>query len=123
VPVGYGKNINAVVDHGVAALWAGYGRLGTYDHNVYFAHRTSHGAPFRNIDRLTVGAKFTVTGADGVDYLYLVVRQDVIWPVPSILIDIVTHSGPYTATLVACHPPSSTKYRLAITGRLIGVAL
>lgn len=122
VPVGYGKNINAVIDRGVAALWAGYGQLGLPDHNVYFAHRTSHGAPFRNIDRLTVGNTFTITGADGVDYLYLVLRVDVIWPTPSILIDIVTHSGPFTATLVACHPPRSTKYRLAVTGRLIGIA-
>lgn len=122
VPVGYGTNITAVINSGVAALWAGYGNLGLADHNVYFAHRTSHGGPFRYIDRLAVGARFTIRGNDGVDYLYLVLRADVIWPTASILIDIVTHSGPYTATLVACHPPTSTKYRLAITGRLIGAS-
>lgn len=122
VPIRSGRNINAIVDTGVAALWAGFGTLGTYDHNVYFAHRTSHGGPFRNIDQMPVGSQFTITGAEGKHYLYLVIRVDVIVPTPSVLLDIVTNAAPYTATLVACHPPHSTKYRLAVTGRLIGAS-
>lgn len=120
VPVRYGRNITSIVDQGVAGLWGGYGTLGTADHNVYTAHRTSKGAPFRNIDRMPVGSTFTVTGADGVDYLYLVQRVDVISPVPAVLVDIATRTAPITVTLVACHPPHSVKYRIAVTGRLIG---
>jgi hypothetical protein len=121
VPIGTGLNITAIVDRGVAGLWAGYGYVGTPDHNVYFAHRTTHGAPFLHIDRMPVGSTFTLTGADGTRFLYMVIRIDVILPTPSILLDIAVHSGPVTATVVACHPPHSTKYRLAVTGRLIGV--
>lgn len=122
VPVGTGRNINSIVDRGVAGLWAGYGTLGTFDHNVYFAHRTSAGGPFRNIDRMAVGSQFVLTGANGEEYVYLVTRLDVILPTPSVLLNIVLNEAPITATLVACHPPHSTRYRIAITGRLIGVS-
>ena len=121
VPIRSGKNINTIVDTGVAALWAGFGTLGTYDHNIYFAHRTSHGGPFRNIDQMVVGSQFVITGADGLEYVYLVTRLDVIVPTPSVLLNIVMNAGPVTATLVACHPPHSTRYRIAVTGRLIDV--
>lgn len=120
VPIRSGRNINTIVDQGVAALWAGYGTLGTYDHNVYFAHRTSAGGPFRNLHQMAVGSQFVLVGADGVEYVYLVVRLDVILPTPSVLLDIVINAAPITATLVACHPPHSVKYRIAVTGRLIG---
>lgn len=122
VPIGTGKNINTIVDRGIAGLWGGYGTLGTYDHNIYFAHRTSKGGPFRNIDRMAVGSQFVLTGADGVEYVYLVTRVDVILPTPSILLDIVINEAPITATLVACHPPHSVRYRIAVTGRLIGAS-
>ena len=46
---------------------------------------------------------------------------DVIVPTPSVLLNIVMNAGPVTATLVACHPPHSTRYRIAVTGRLIDV--
>lgn len=121
VPIGTGLNITSIVDRGVAGLWAGYGYVGTPDHNVYFGHRTSHGAPFRNLDQMPVGSTFMLTGADGTVFRYLVTRVDVILPLPSILLKIVVNAGPVTATVVACTPPHSTKYRLAVTGRLIGV--
>ena len=120
--VGYGANINSVINTGRAGLWAGLGGLGTAEHNVVFAHRTSHGGPFRYINALTVGQTFTVQGADGRDYLYLVTRNDVIAPLISKLNAVLAEAGPTTFTLVACHPPGSTVYRLAITGRLIGLA-
>ena len=120
--VGYGTNINAVINTGAAGLWAGDGGLGMPNHNVVFAHRTSHGGPFRYINNLTIGQTFTVQGADGRNYVYLVTRTDVIAPFVSKMNAVLVDSGTATFTLVACHPPGSTVYRLAITGRLIGLA-
>lgn len=122
VGVGYGTNINTVINSGRAGLWGGAGGLGVPEHNVLFAHRTSHGGPFRYINTLTVGATFTMVGADGRSYLYLVTRNDIIAPRVSALTKILADAGPATVTLVACHPPGSVVYRLAITGRLIGLA-
>ena len=63
-----------------------------------------------------------VRGADGRDYRYLVTRQDVIVPRVPELLRVVDQAGPITVTLVACHPPGSVRYRLAVSGRLIGLA-
>jgi hypothetical protein len=120
--IGFHRNIDVNIDSGRAGLWMGTGRLATAEHNVYFAHRTTHGGPFRHIDQLTVGSTFEVIGADGRAYRYLVTRQDVIVPRPAELLKVIEAGGPITLTLVACHPPGSVRYRLAVTGRLIGIA-
>ncbi len=120
--VGTHRNINTNIDSGRAGLWMGSGQMGTAEHNVYFAHRTSHGGAFRSLDRLTIGSTFSMLGADGRTYRYLVTRQDVILPKPAELLKVVAAAGPITVTLVACHPPGSIRYRLAVSGRLIGVA-
>ncbi len=122
VGVGYGRDLDAVIDSGRAGLWDGVGALGLRRNNVFFAHRTSHGAAFRNLDRLVPGTVFVIEGADGRGYRYLVTRQDVIVPRAAVLKSIVTVAGPVTATLVACHPPGSVRYRIVVTGRLIGLA-
>ena len=120
--IGTHPNIDVTVDSGKAGLWMGSGNLGVADHNVYFAHRTTHGAEFRTIHRLTIGSKFTMIGTDGREYVYLVTRQDVIVPRPADLLRVIDQAGPVTVTLVACHPPGSVRYRLAVSGRLIGIA-
>jgi Sortase domain len=122
VDVGYGPDLDAVIDVGRAGLWDGVGLLGVRRNNVFFAHRTTHGAPFRNLDRLVPGTVFVIEGADGRGYRYLVTRQDVIVPRSTVLQTILDRSGPITATLVACHPPGSIRYRIVVTGRLIGLA-
>jgi len=120
--VGYGADIDTVVDRGLAGLYAGEGGLGVPEHNIFFAHRTSAGGVFRHLDRLRVGSVFVVVGADGHQYRYLVTQTAVIEPWPKVLLDLVVRSGPVTATLVACHPPGSTRYRIVVSGRLIGAA-
>lgn len=122
VMIGTNRNIDVNINQGLAGLWLGSGDLGWAEHNVYFAHRTSHGGVFRNIDRLTPGSTFSMVGVDGRTYQYLVTRQDVILPKPAELLRVVNEAGPVTVTLVACHPPGKITYRLAVTGRLIGVS-
>ncbi len=121
VGVGYQGNINTVINTGKAGLWGGTGGLGTVEQNVLFAHRTSKGGPFRNLDQLTEGSRFELIGADGRAYVYLVVNQEVIVPRTNELLAVVLPAGQVTATLVACHPVGSTRYRITVTGRLIGV--
>ena len=120
--IGTHPNIDVTINSGRAGLWMGSGDLGVTDHNVYFAHRTSHGGEFRTIHQLTVGSRFSVLGNDGREYLYLVTRQDIIVPRSAELLKVIDQAGPITVTLVACHPPGSVRYRLAVSGRLIGIA-
>jgi LPXTG-site transpeptidase (sortase) family protein len=120
--IAYGSNIDAIVDRGLAGYWSGNGVLGVPGHNVLFAHRTSKGGPFRNLDQLRPGDRFELVGFDGRRYVYEVTRNDIIWPTPRILWEIVINAGPITATLVACHPPGSVRQRIAVTGRLVGLA-
>jgi sortase (surface protein transpeptidase) len=129
VNIGYATTsaaIDAVVDGGRAVLYGGNGTLGGPDHNIYFAHRTqiSAGRPFTNIHRMAIGDTFTLAGQDGRRYKYLVtVGPSVIHGTDAQgLINLVLSGGPVTATLVACHPPTSTTYRILVVGRLIGLA-
>lgn len=119
--VGYDGHIDDIVDRGLAGLWWGTGRIGTAEHNVLFAHRTSAGGPFRHLDRLRAGDTFTLLGADGRPYRYLVMENVIINPTAAELLPVVQRAGWATATIVACHPPGSVRYRMAITGRLIGL--
>lgn len=80
-PITYGSNVDAIVDRGHALLWGGRGTLGGPDHNILFAHRTEAGGPFRNLDRIAIGSTFTVIGADGRTYTYLVNNKAIIAPV------------------------------------------
>lgn len=120
VQVGYGTNLDAIVDTGRAALWGGSGWLGVADHNIFFAHRTTKGGPWRNIHLLTPGTRFNVRGSSGSTFVYQVVEQAIITPVPSQLLALATRAGQATVTLVACHPPGSVRYRYVVTARLVG---
>ena len=102
-------------------LYGGNGVIGGPDHNIFFAHRTSAGGPFYYIDRVPIGATFTITGADGRKYVYLVTNKAIISPTPAELVKLAVDAGPVTVTLVACHPLHSTRQRILITGRLIGL--
>jgi len=120
-PIMYGSNVDAIVDSGRAVLYGGNGIIGGPDHNIFFAHRTEAGGPFRYIDRAAIGGTFTITGADGRRYVYLINNKAIINPVPSELVKLAVAAGPVTVTLVACTPLGSTRQRILITGRLIGL--
>ena len=74
------------------------------------AHRVSHGGPFRSIDQLVVGDQVQFTLPQGTS-TYEVTATDVVTPEA---IDIITQSHEHTATLFACHPPGSTKFRYVV---------
>jgi sortase A len=90
--------------------WPGTAMPGEVGNVVVAAHRTSHGAPFRDIDQLVPGDVVNFTTAAGViEYTVTgtqIVQPDAIW--------IVDPTATPTATLFACHPPGSTRQRIVV---------
>lgn len=90
--------------------WPGTAMPGEVGNVVVAAHRTSHGAPFRNIDTLVAGdvVNFTIDG-EVIEYVVTgtqIVNPDAIW--------IVDPTDTPTATLFACHPPGSVAQRIVV---------
>ena len=80
-------------------------------------HRTTYGAPFRRLDRLSKG--------DTIDmfspyrrYRYVVERQLIVTPDK---VEVFSSTEEPTLTLTACHPPFSARYRIVVQARLIDV--
>lgn len=126
-------NANAVTNRGHSWHWTGTGWMGQDAHVATFAHRTEAGGPYRHLDWMEVGDQFTVTTIDGREYTYRMVRRDLTdGRTENILAATRLHPGP-TFSLVACtvgydrskaaYPniwaPSSTRYRIVVTGELV----
>ncbi len=90
--------------------WPGSAMPGHRGNVVVAGHRTSHDRPFRNIDRLVAGDQVIFTTPDG-RFVYTVVSSEVVDPDALRIID---QTDADTATLFACTPPGSTKFRLVV---------
>ena len=121
LPIETGPSLDAIADRGHAAAWGDAINVAAQENVMLFAHRTTHGGPFRNIDQLPVGSIFTLTGSDGHNYNYQVVRTDIVAPSYNVINKIGLDTGPITAQLVACHPPGKVSYRIVVTGRLVSI--
>ena len=119
--VGTGTNLDAVANLGIAATWNGAAGLATPGNIVLFGHRTTHGAPFLNINLVPLGGQVSLIGDDGHSYNYVVVRQDVTAPSFNVINNIGVTSGLATVQLVACTPPHSVRFRWVTTARLVSV--
>ena len=106
-----------VIDRGVAH-WVGTAGAGEEGNMVLAAHRTTHTAPFRDLDDLAPGDLVVVTDPSGFDVMYrvdeiFVVDPEDIW----ITYDI---PGRSTLTLFACHPKGSARQRIVVRASLLG---
>jgi sortase A len=102
-----------VLDQG-PGHWPGTAEPGGWGNTVISAHRTTHGAPFRHLDRLEVGDEVHVD-ADGTTHTYVVtgseiVNPDALW--------IIAQKPGRTLTMFACHPPGSVAQRIVVYGEL-----
>lgn len=90
--------------------WPGTAFPGENGNAVFAGHRVTHTRPFRNIDQLKAGdpVHFTV---NGVRTTYLVTGSEVVTPKALYIVDPTPEP---TATLFACHPPGSAKYRYVV---------
>jgi sortase A len=90
--------------------WPGSAMPGQIGNVVVAGHRVSHSGPFRNIDQLQPGDEVVLTTADG-RFVYVVSGSEVVEPTA---IEVIDQTPAATATLFACHPPGSTKYRYIV---------
>ena len=124
-----------VTDSGHTWHWAGTGYMGQAAHVAVFGHRTEAGSPYRYIHVMQPGDTWTVTTFDGREYTYRMVRRDLTdAQTPNILDATRFHPGT-TFSIVVCtrgydssgyrrylqwFEPTSLKYRLVVTGELVG---
>lgn len=83
-----------------------------------FGHRVSHHAQFRYLDRVPVGATIALT-VGAAKYIYSVTGTEVLSPDDPALY--YTGSLEQSITLIACHPPTSVKYRIVVRATLVSV--
>lgn len=103
-----------VIDHG-PSHWPGTAMPGTLGNAVFAGHRVTKTRPFRNIDQLGSGDQviFTVGGTRSV---YEFVRSEIVTPKG---LHIVEQTHEPTATIFACHPPGSARYRYVVHLKLV----
>ena len=97
------------IDNG-PSHWPGTAFPGQRGNSVFAGHRVTHSHPFRNIDRLVEGDQVIFTVA-GVRTVYAVTGHEV---VPPSAVHIADPTPTPTATLYACHPPGSARYRYVV---------
>ncbi len=99
-------------------LWPGTALPGKPGNAVIAGHRTTHGAPMRDIDRLQVGDRIFVTsvGATATVYEYRITKRQIVKP-DAMWITRKTRQP--TLTIFACHPPHSISYRFVVFAKLI----
>ncbi len=87
--------------------WPGTAMPGETGNVVVAGHRVTKTKPFRHIDTLVVGDEVIFT-VDGARWVYRVTEHEV---VDDQAMWITEQTAEPTATLFACHPPGSAKYR------------
>jgi hypothetical protein len=115
---------NAVCNAGYSWHWTGTGYMGQDAHVASFAHRTTHGGPYRRINELGAGDQFTLSTSDGRTYTYQVVYRFLTDSNNQHILDATRFIGGTTYSLIACtlpnFLPTSTSWRMVVTGVLLG---
>ena len=118
-------NLDAAANSGGGASYRSHSTLGAMGNVLVFGHRTSYGAVFNRLNTVSVGSTFSLKSANGHWYNYRVVGRHITPPSYRSIAAMANLWPPITAQLVACSMPNflptSTKYRLVITGELISV--
>ncbi len=83
---------------------------------VVAGHRVTHSRPFRNLDTLGPGDQVIFTIGNG-QHTYTFAGNEI---VPPNAMRIVTQSADKTATLFACHPPGSARFRFVVHLTYVG---
>lgn len=90
--------------------WPGTALPGQIGNSVFAGHRVTHSRPFRNIDQLVPGDE-VIFNVNGTRSVYTVTGSEVVTPKA---LHIVDQTPTATATLFACHPPGSAKFRYVV---------
>jgi hypothetical protein len=115
---------NAVCNAGYSWHWTGTGYMGQDAHVAAFAHRTTHGGPYRNIQLLGAGDQFTLSTSDGRTYTYEVRDRFLTDSNNQHILEATWFIPGTTFSLIACtlpiFEPTSTSWRIVVTGVLLG---
>lgn len=106
----------SVIDRGVAQ-WSGTSAPGAAGNLVLAGHRTTHSRPFFDLDKLEQGDLVFVTDGDGFEVMYRIANSFVVEPED---LWITYETDAPTLTMFACHPKGSARYRIVVTGELVG---
>ena len=116
--------LNVPLNHGISLVsidrgpshWPGTALPGSRGNVVVAGHRVTKTRPFRHIDKLVPGDEviFTVMGDR---WVYRVTGSEIVTPDA---LRIVQQTAEATATLFACHPPGSARYRYVVRLALNG---
>ncbi|HVM05878.1 MAG TPA: class E sortase [Acidimicrobiales bacterium] len=90
--------------------WPGTALPGEVGNSVFAGHRVTHSKPFRNIDQLAPGDE-VIFNVNGNRSVYTVTGSEVVTPKA---LHIVDQTPTPTATLFACHPPGSARFRYVV---------
>lgn len=116
-------NPNPVVDAGNSWHWTDTGSMGEPAHVAVFAHRTTHGGLFRSINLLEPGDEMFIGTMDGRRYRYHMARRDLTSSVASDILSATEQIDGTSLSLIACtkpnFQPTSTAFRIVVTGELI----
>ena len=113
VPLNQGISLRTI-DRG-PSHWPGTSLPGRAGNTVIAGHRVTHSKPFRHIDTLVGGDEIIFT-VDGVRSVYAVTDHEVVTPDATW---IVSQTSDSRATLFACHPPGSARYRYVVRAALV----
>lgn len=103
------------IDHG-PSHWPGSALPGQAGNAVIAGHRVTHSRPFFDIDKLVPG-DLVFFDVKGVRTTYVVTGHEIVGPKA---MHIVEPTVEPTATLFACHPPGSARYRYVVHLALVG---
>ena len=95
--------------------WPGTADPGQPGNAVFAGHRTTRTKPFRNIDQLVPGDEVIFT-VNGVRSQYVMTGFEIVTPQA---LRILEQTESPTATLFACHPPGSARYRYVVKLALV----
>lgn len=98
--------------------WPGTAMPGELGNAVIGGHRTTYSRPFRNVDQLTPGDQVHFVMAEGT-HVYAVTGVEVVTPDA---VHIASQTPDYRATLFACHPPGSARFRIVVHLQMVDAA-
>lgn len=104
-----------VIDLGVAH-WVGTAMPGEQGNVVLAGHRTTHAAPFEDLNRLESGDLIFLTDGWGFESVYRVTDVFIVSPED---VWITWEQGRPMVTLFACHPKGSARERIVVQADLV----
>lgn len=114
-----------IVNQGVAGHWPGTGFAGENSHMVLFAHRTTHGGPWRYINLIGAGQEISIETSDGRIFHYKYWSTRITSPNAAEIYNAGLDAPIPSVSLVACGKKDGstggTVYRIVVTFYLYAV--